>query len=425
MSSPNPDARARLFSLEQTGIKLGLEQIRALVTLLDYPDRAFPSIVVAGTNGKGSVTAMVERGLRAADYRTGRYTSPHLVDLQERFAIDGHPISSRALDEAASAVLAAAAALPAPPSFFEATTALALDQFRRAHVDVAVLEVGLGGRLDATNVVSPVGVAITAVDFDHEEYLGETIEAIAREKAGVIKAGAIVVLADNPPVVDAIVSDTCHTVGARFVRANDDVENAVEMKDGRARLDLTTPRQRYGSVTLALRGRHQVQNALTAVRLLEELSAAGQLNVSAAAIRAGVEDVVWPARLEAVRRHGVDLLIDGAHNPAGARALAVYIEETYGRRLPMVVGVMRDKKIEALLAALAPAASRFVFTAPASPRAASPADLLRLAADVAPNVPADCVDGPLNAVTSAAASGSPVIVAGSLYLAGEVRAGLP
>ena len=424
VESPTRSARSTLLSLEHIGIKLGLEQIRALVAALGRPDHAFRSLVIAGTNGKGSVTAMLERGLRSAGYRTGRYTSPHLVDLEERFAINGVPLAPDMLDAAAERVLAAAGSLPAPPSFFEATTALAFDVFRRAAVDVAVLEVGLGGRLDATNVVLPVGVAITAVDFDHEQYLGDTIEKIAGEKAGVIKAGTVVVLAENPPAVEQVVARTSAEVGASLFRARDGVDASIEMIDGRACLRLTTPARRYEPLRLALRGRHQVANALVAVRLLEELAANGSFDVGESAIRAAVEDVTWPGRLEIVRVRGLDVLIDGAHNPAGARALAGYIRETYGRRLPMVVGVMHDKKIDELVAALAPVASRFIFTAAATPRATAPTDLVAAASRVAPDVVTTSSARPVDAVHAAAAFGSPVVVAGSLYLAGEVRAGL-
>ena len=197
--------REYLLSLELIGIKLGLEQIRSLVALLGHPDRAYPSLIVAGTNGKGSVAAMVERGLRAAGLRTGRYTSPHLVDLEERFAIDGRPISRDQFDRVARRVRDAVSQLASPPSFFEATTALALEVFRDERVDVAVLEVGLGGRLDATNVVDAVAAAITAIDFDHEQYLGSTIQEIAAEKAGVIKPKSLVVLGANPAAVQEVV----------------------------------------------------------------------------------------------------------------------------------------------------------------------------------------------------------------------------
>lgn len=418
LSPPSPDARTALFALEQFGIKLGLDQIRGLLQALRHPERAFPSIVIAGTNGKGSVTAMLERGLRAAGYRTGRYTSPHLLHIEERFAIDGIAISASVFEAAAARVLAAATALPAPPSFFEATTALALDVFREAHVDVAVLEVGLGGRLDATNAVDAVAVVITAVDFDHEQYLGHTLRAIAGEKAGVIKPGAVVVLGDNPPDVEAVVAARCAETGATLVRAKDGTVLEATMVEGQAHLTVDTPASRYDDITLGLRGRHQVTNALTALRVLEVLPG---FDVGPAARRTALEDVVWPARLELTRVDDAVVLIDGAHNPAGARALSAYIAETYGRPLPMVVGIMRDKQIDAMIAAFSTSASAFVFTAPVSTRAASPVELAAVAARVAPHLPTSVSDDPRAAIRMAAAVDSPVVVAGSLYLAGEVR----
>lgn len=414
--------RSFLDSLEIVGIKLGLDQIRALTDALGRPQDSFQSIVVAGTNGKGSVTAMVERGLRAAGYRTGRYTSPHLVDLEERFVIDGQHVSPATLDAALGRVRSASGRLEAPPSYFEATTAAAFEIFRDAHVEVAVLEVGLGGRLDATNIVTPVAVAITSVDFDHQAYLGDTLEAIAREKAGVIKPGCLVVLAANPGIVREVVRTTCDRQGARLIYAPDDVEAGSRLKDGLVEIDLTTPRHAYGSVRLGLRGRHQVDNAIAAVRLLEALSSDRLFTVPPDAIRTAVEDVSWPARLELLRWHGHELLIDGAHNPAGARALAAYLREAYGRGLPIVVGILRDKKVEELIGALAPAASHFVFTAPATGRAATPEELLTAATRVAPDVPAITRAQPSEAVTHAMTLGNPVVVAGSLYLAGEIRA---
>jgi dihydrofolate synthase/folylpolyglutamate synthase len=417
----DPAARASLFALEQIGIKLGLDQIRALVGALGHPDRAYPSIVVAGTNGKGSVAAMAERGLRAAGYRTGRYTSPHLVDLEERFAVDGEPIASAQLDVLAARVMEAAQTLPAPPSFFEATTAIALEAFRDARVDIAILEVGLGGRLDATNVVGSIAEAITMIDFDHQQYLGGTIEAIAREKAAVIKPGSFVVLASNPPAVDRIAAEAAEAAGARLIRARDDVEVRAEMRDGHARIDLRTPRATYANVRLGLAGRHQIENAIVAVRLLETLPETTSLQVSSAAIRAALEDVVWPARLEMRRLDGIDVLIDGAHNGGGARALAAYVEETFGRALPFVVGLMADKDAEAILGALAPVASAFFCTAAQTPRAAAAEHIAAVAARIAPAIETRVTADPIAAVYAASARGRPVVVAGSLYLAGEVR----
>ena len=419
---PPRSSRASLLALEQIGIKLGLDQIRALVGQLGRPDRAFPSVIVAGTNGKGSVTAMIERGFRGAGYRTGRFTSPHLIDLEERFAVNGEAITADALDASADRILDAARHLPAPPSFFEATTALALDVFRDVKVDVAVLEVGLGGRLDATNVVEATAAAITSVDFDHEQYLGHTLEAIAREKAGVIKPGAIVVLAPNPPVVEGVIVAACEDTGASLIRARDDVTADVLMVDGRAHLTLTTPVRSYGTLTLSLPGRHQAENAMTAIRLLEALASSGRFEVPPAAVRAAVDDAEWPARLETIAISSVSVLLDGAHNPAGARALADHVLETYRRRVPMVIGAMADKALDGLVSALAPAASHFIFTAASTPRAAAPTELLDAAARIAPSTPAFIEPQPTRAVTMAAAFGSPVVVAGSLYLAGEIRA---
>jgi dihydrofolate synthase/folylpolyglutamate synthase len=415
--------RDYLFSLEQIGIKLGLDQIRALTGGLGHPERAFRSIIVAGTNGKGSVTAMVERGLRAAGYRTGRYTSPHLIRIEERFAIDGAAIDASTCDAAAGRVRAAAGRLPAPPTFFEATTALAFDVFREAGIDWAVLEVGLGGRLDATNVVDAVAAAITAIDLDHQEHLGPTIERIAAEKAAVIKPGAAVaVLADNPPAVEAVVRGRCEAVGVPLVVAGHGVVClSAHAPEERIGLDVKTPRGRYG-VTLGLRGRHQVGNAILAVRLLEEITAAGLAAVPGDAVRTGLEDVVWPARLEAAKWRGHDVLVDGAHNPAGARALQAYLAETYERRLPIVLAVMREKSVDQMVAALAPSASYFVCTAPATPRAMPPSDLLAAVRRVAPGVPVEAAASPIDALARAVTYGSPAVVAGSLYLAGEIRA---
>jgi dihydrofolate synthase/folylpolyglutamate synthase len=416
--------RASLLGLEAIGIKLGLEQIRALLGTLGHPEKAYPSLVVAGTNGKGSVTAIVERALRAAGYRTGRYTSPHLVHLEERFAIDGRPISAAKLDAFAEKVMTAAAALPAPPSFFEATTAIALETFRREAVDVAVLEVGLGGRLDATNAVESRAVAITAVDFDHQSYLGHTIEEIAREKAGVIKRGGLTVLGENSSPVCRIVIEIATAVGSDLVYAADGVSAETRMVDGRTVASVKTPRATYEELALALRGRHQVANAITALRLLEELQARGMFVIPPDAIRTGLEQAEWPARLELIARNGRQVLVDGAHNPAGARALASYLLEVYDRPVPIVIGVMRDKDLDDIIAALSPAASEFICTAASSPRATAPEDLAgvvrRVAADKAVRVAASAKE----ALAMTATLDSPVVVAGSLFLAGEIRAEL-
>lgn len=405
-----------LFSLEAIGIKLGLSQIQRLLDALGHPERAYPSITIAGTNGKGSVTAIVERGLRAAGRRTGRYTSPHLIDIEERIAIDGRAITSDTFDRLAAEVQAAAAVLEAPPSFFEATTALALLAFREAGVDIAVLEVGLGGRLDATNAVDASLVAITAIALDHQEYLGHSLTAIAGEKAGVIKPGATVVMAPNAPEVEAVIRAYAATQNATVVAALHDVSSDATVGTRGSLVTLTTPARAYGECRLSLSGRHQITNAIVAVRTLEAVP-----EVSEAAIGTALADVEWPARLEWLQSGTTDVLLDGAHNPAGAEALAAFVTEMIDHPVALVIGVMGDKAVEGIVAALAPVASHIVATAAPSPRALSPDALADICRQCAPHLPIAVEPDAAQAITIAATHGAPVVVAGSLYLAGHVR----
>jgi dihydrofolate synthase/folylpolyglutamate synthase len=418
-------ARDYLFGLEITGIKLGLDQIRALMRALDHPDLAYPSIVVGGTNGKGSVTAMLERGLRDAGYRTGRYTSPHLTHIEERIAIDGTQVRADVFDQLAERIRGAAAALPHPPSFFEATTALALEAFRDADVDVAILEVGLGGRLDATNAVMPVMSVLTAVDLDHQQYLGDTIESIAAEKAGIIKRGVPVVVGQNSVAARLVITQVAERQGAPFVYAPEGVVARASMDAGLTLLDLKTPRGQWPPLTLGLRGRHQIDNAVTAARALETLDEFTDLHVPKEARESALANVRWPGRLEmgSYKWEGgrVDVLVDGAHNPAGARALNAYLEETYGRRLPIVFAAMADKDITGLAEALAPSASVFVCTAAQTPRAATPEAVAEAVRRGAPGVPIATADTAAAALAGSVKLGSPIVVAGSLFLAGEIR----
>jgi len=411
-----------LASLEAAGITLGLAPIRALLARLGHPERSFTTVTIAGTNGKGSVAAMVERGLRAAGCRTGRYTSPHLVSIEERVAINGETIGAEAFDRAAMLVREAADGPPLRLSFFEATTALALAAFRDAGIDVAVLEVGLGGRLDATNAVDAPLVAITNIGLDHEAYLGDTITAIAAEKAGVIKPGASVVAGRTSAEALAVLSSAARRAAASFTYAPDGVTVEAIVTARQTRLRLQTPVRDYGDVRLALPGRHQIENAITAVRTLEAANARGLAPVGAAAVRDALSDVRWPGRLDWRRWQDHDVLVDGAHNPDGARALAAFLRETVATPVPFVLGIMRDKAMTDVLLALGPVASVFVCTAAASSRAATPGELAAVAARVAPMVPVVTATTPLEALTAAARRGTPVVVAGSLFLAGDVLA---
>jgi dihydrofolate synthase/folylpolyglutamate synthase len=422
------DAIDYLFSLETLGIKFGLDGIRAITEALGHPHRAYRRVIIAGTNGKGSVTVMTETALRAAGHRTARYTSPHLTRLEERFVIDGQAVATEALADTADTVqrtiarLLADGRLEAPPTFFEASTAVAFELFRRAGVEVAVVEVGLGGRLDATNVEPALAAAITTVDRDHEQLLGAELAGIAQEKAGVIHPGMVAVLGDTKPAVVAAVREICHTRGAGLVTAAGVRTETVDDED-RVRLTLTTPRHRYGPVRLGLRGQHQVDNAVTATLLLEEL-ASRELRLTPAAIEAGLADARWPGRLEVVQVGARRVLFDAAHNPAGARALSAYLATRQPTGLPIVFGAMRDKDARGMLAALAPVATAFAFTEPRIARASPAAELADHAAAVAPGVPRVALMDAERALDWAFERSPLICVSGSVFLVGDLRTAL-
>lgn len=420
------DSLEYLFGLEKLGIKFGLENIRALCESLGQPQNAYRSIIIAGTNGKGSVTAMVEQALRAAGWRAARYTSPHLMRLEERFVIDGREVPTAVLREGAALVrsrtesLLADGRLATSPTFFESTTAIAFELFRRAGVEIAVLEVGMGGRYDATNVVTPMAAAITSVDLDHERYLGTTIAAIAAEKAGVIKPGISVVVGETKPDAVDVIAEVCRAQDARLVRAGDAVTTAVVQSQGRIIIELATLRRQYGRIRLALRGRHQVGNSIAAVRLLEELESAG-IRVGREPIISGLEDVVWHGRLDLVEMDdGHQVLFDAAHNPAGASALAAYLRDNYPDGLPVIFAAMADKDATGMLGALLQSATRFIMTRPQNPRAADPAALARLAASLQPGVPVEVIPSAREALSVAHSSSRVTCVTGSLFLVGEL-----
>jgi dihydrofolate synthase / folylpolyglutamate synthase len=402
------DPLTYLFGLEQFGIKFGLDNISTIVARLGHPERAFRSVHIAGTNGKGSVTAMVDAALRAAGHRSARYTSPHLVDLAERFVIDGRPVAEDTLVAAVAGVrdaidgLRADGGLDVQPTFFEVTTAVALELFRRAGVDIAVLEVGLGGRLDATNVVSPpyvVATAITSIAFDHQMYLGTTLREIALEKAGIIKPGVSVVVGPLAPEAAAVIGEVAASLGAGVIRAS------ARDCDGMA---------------IGLAGAHQRSNAAVAMRVLELVDARG-LSVSAQAIAAGLAHPEWPGRLD-VRRlaDGRELLLDAAHNPAGAASLASYLLEEDGEPRPLVFAAMQDKDVAGMFAALLPAVGWLILTRASNARSADPESLAEQARAVAPALSitiAPALDDALNAAWRASRR---IVVAGSIFLLGDV-----
>ena len=423
------DAFEYLLSLEKFGIKFGLANITALAAALGNPQTHFKSILIAGTNGKGSVTAMTDCALRAAGVKVGRYTSPHLIRLEERFAVDGVPVETATLVEMIELLrsviedLLTKGVLESPPTFFEVTTAIAFEVFRRARVDVAVLEVGLGGRLDSTNVVQPIAAVITSIDFDHEQYLGNTLAAIAAEKAGVIRRNIPVVVGPLPAEARNVIVSMCEMSGARFIEADAGARVESSVEDGRTSVRIRTATRDYGRVTLGLRGDHQVPNAIVAVRLLEELDR--DFRVTAPAITAGIRDVRWPGRLQMLELPGGRrVLLDAAHNPAGAWALASYLKREFPAPLPIVFGALRDKDVALMLKALLPAASTMVMTMPDTPRAHTVDELVAIAHKLSPAAKVEAEPDPARALERAWTYCPVVCAAGSIFLVGNLLAGM-
>jgi dihydrofolate synthase/folylpolyglutamate synthase len=424
---------AGLYLAQRTrfGMKFGLATMRALVEEMGHPERAYPTLLVAGTNGKGSVAAYTDAVLRASGLRTGRYTSPHLVRVNERIAVDGREITDHDFEIAVRAVRDAAdrlvrkGALDAHPTFFEVLTAAAFAHFRRRRVDVAVLEVGLGGRLDATNVAEPLVSAIVSVDFDHEVYLGRTLAAIATEKAGVMRPGRPTVVGPLPDEARAALIARARSVGARLVEAGRGACCATRGPEGTwplsSCLDLRTKAALYHGLR-PLPGAHQRDNLVVAIRLLEEAKEAG-LPVRLSRVTEAVARTRWPGRLEWIAGDP-PLLLDGAHNPAGARALAASLAG--GPPFVLVFAALADKDVRGLARELFPLASAIVLTRPRVSRAAAPAELARRAGPPARN--ARRVPGVFRALGLARrlargrGPGTAVVVAGSLYLVGAVKA---
>ena len=411
-----------LFSLERLGMKFGLENIATLCAALGHPEQAFASIVIAGTNGKGSVTVMVETALRAAGHRTARYTSPHLVRLEERFVIDGREVETAALRDAVGSIqstvesLMTSGTLETLPTFFECTTAAAFELFRRARVEIAVLEVGLGGRLDATNVVTPITTAITSIDFDHQAQLGTTLESIAREKAGIAKPGVPMVCGRVPEAAARVIRDVCESQHAPLIRAAEVVQ--VVPRDDGEMIDVKVGPRWLDGIRLSLPGRHQRDNAAVAVAVLDQITQSGR-PVSDRAITKGLTEAEWPARLERFVRDGVKILLDAAHNPAGARALASHLQDIGWSQVTLLFGAMRDKDVTGMLAALAHACERVICTTAPTARAMPADELADIARRFAPSV--EIAPHLPDALDRAVAYRTPIVAAGSIFLIGPLR----
>ena len=370
---------------------------------------------------------MVHAALVAAGIRAARYTSPHLVHLHERFVVGNAPVDDDTLRQVAGDVLDCAdrlqreGVLPAPPTFFEATTAIAFEIFRRKRVEVAVIEVGLGGRFDATNVLAPPVGAITSIAFDHQQHLGHTLAEIAFEKAGIIKPAMDVVCGSLPTVALEVMKRVATERGATLLEPARESRIHYEMEEGRARLTIDTERHRYGPMLLALRGEHQVGNAVVAAGVLETAGAYG-VDVPPSAVIQGFETLNWPARLELFQLlGGRRLLLDAAHNAEGARALRSYLAAWHPERPLLVIGLMRDKDADAIVGELLPVTSTVIAAAADTPRAMPAKELaVRVKVLDAQRSVASYADVGA-ALDAALAHSTTVCVAGSIFLAGEVR----
>ncbi len=411
-----PESVRYLYALGnelKPGAKFGLERMRLLLAEMGNPERGRRFIHVAGTNGKGSVSATIAAVLKEGGWQTGLYTSPHLQQPTERIHINSQPVSDSEFAGAFDQVHAAAESLlqrgviDAHPSYFETVTAMALSLFRD-RCEISVIEVGLGGRLDATNVIEPELCVITPISFDHEAYLGHTIESIASEKAGILKRGVPVVVARQSAEAKQVIITRANQLEARIIDTEDATISNVHLTRTDCQFQLDDEGFRF-----ALAGRHQVENGVTAILACRELG------VKIEHVRRGLETVRWPGRLELVA-HAPELILDGAHNPAGAAALAEYIREcSGGQPVWIVYGAMRDKAIDEVINQLFPLAQRLILTAPNMPRALRPEVIAEMTEHT--NVTLTGTVAEALAMARTAPPETLIFVTGSLFLVGEAR----
>lgn len=418
--------------------KFDLAHMRVLLAALGHPENRFPSVLVAGTNGKGSTAATLASILQASGLKTGLYTSPHLVRINERIYLNGEPIADDdfallhdVVDRTAER-LVGEGDLPWHPSFFETLTAMAFEYFARNRPDIAVLEVGMGGRLDATNVVDPRLSIITDIALDHQKYLGGTVAEIAREKAGIIRPGGVVVTLPQLPEANDVIGNAILNADARAVNAVPYVplsSGPWPVVSGRWQPYAVELLGETIQVESPLVGRHQLRNVALAIAAAEELRNQGIAGITPKTIAQGIRKTRWPGRFQVVPATGdnPEYVLDVAHNPAGAWALrstlsAAYRDLESGREITMVFGVMRDKAIREITEILFPIARRVIVTHANNPRSASPDEIRQAAARVAAGIDvaeAENVASALNQARNVAGPGGLVVVTGSIYVVGE------
>jgi dihydrofolate synthase / folylpolyglutamate synthase len=425
--------------------KFDLAHMHVLLAALGHPEKRFPTVLIAGTNGKGSTGATLASMLQASGLKTGLYTSPHLVRINERIRLHGNPISDEDFAMLHDVVgrtaerLVSEGDLPWHPSFFEMLTAMGFEYFARNCPDIVVLEVGMGGRLDATNVVDPRLSIITDVSLDHQKYLGETVAEIAREKAGIIRPGGVVVTLPQLPEANDVIGNAILDAGARAVNA---VPYVPPVSPGSASSlssdgPEATIRNRYPLEVLATRitvdsplvGRHQLRNLALAIAAAEELHHQGITQITPGSIAQGIRETHWPGRFQVVPSTGdsPEYVLDVAHNPAGAWALRSTLSSAYQnaektREITLVFGVMRDKAVQEITEILFPVANHVIVTHANNPRSASPDEIRQAAARVAADIPIEEAEDVATALARAqkvAGKNGLVVVTGSIYVVGE------
>lgn len=416
---------------ETLAMKLGLRNTELLLESLGNPHQHYESVQIAGTNGKGSTAVILDSICRSNGIHTGLYTSPHLISITERIKIGGSEISKSDFAKLASDVRSAAdrllaeGKLEALPTFFEHVTAIALLAFKKADVQLAILETGLGGRLDATTVARARTVAITPIAMDHEEYLGATITEIAGEKAAIIRPGVAAIIGEQPPAaLDVILKRSAEmSVAPDISQADIHIEDVTN--DGRYTVTFATSQARYEHVSIGPRGRHQIQNAALAVRIAESLGARG-LEISKSAVVEGIGKAFYDGRLE-LHQASPPLLIDGAHNPAGARVLRQYLDEFVPGPITLIFGAMKDKRLDEIAQSLFPTAAHLIITTPQNSRAATPECLRRLAEKFCSNKDvyvALSAGEALQKANEITPKEGLICFTGSLYLVGEIKAAM-
>jgi dihydrofolate synthase / folylpolyglutamate synthase len=404
-----------LSNLNPLGIRLGLGPVRSLLERLNNPQERIPSVLIAGTNGKGSVAAMTASMLSMAGFSTGLYTSPDLMDVRERIRINGRMISRSAMAACAQEVRSH---IRETVSYFEFLTAMAFLHFKQQKADITVLEVGMGGRLDATNMVTPIVSVITNISLEHRQYLGNTLEKITCEKGGIIKAGGVCLTAARQKPVIQTLEAICRERGARLLRVGKEIRTTIHRDGTFSYRGVVDSHER---LVCPFAGKHQISNAALALAAVDQVRAAG-FAVDQTAVSRGLKQAHWEGRLEILQRSPM-LLVDGAHNPAGAATLRRALREDFPhRRLILLFGVMGDKDYRTMARRLFPLADRVILTRPHSDRALSPLRLQTLAGAGSRNV--EVIEDPgaaLRHALSQAGQEDLVCAAGSLYLVGEIK----